>query len=127
MATVLVAEVALRVVLAFTVGPDLLTHGSWPGAGEAVAGELEHFQLEFDPRVALGVVMAAGGYPVEYAKGDVISGLDKRLVDVMELVTGSAAVRDPSRIVDPFKGKSDRGQGSDNDKGKYRCPQQLGS
>ncbi|SFU77496.1 phosphoribosylamine--glycine ligase [Xenorhabdus koppenhoeferi] len=29
----------------------------------------------WDPRPALGVVLAAGGYPANYAKGDVISGL----------------------------------------------------
>ena len=43
----------------------------------AVAGELTESQLHFDPRVALGVVMAAGGYPQQYDRGDVISGLDE--------------------------------------------------
>ena len=33
---------------------------------KAVSGELKDYHLEFDERVALGVVMAAGGYPVEY-------------------------------------------------------------
>lgn len=33
-------------------------------------------QIEFDDRVALTVVMAAGGYPVSYHKGDEITGLD---------------------------------------------------
>ena len=47
----------------------------------AVAGRLAESQLHFDPRVALGVVMAAGGYPQEYDRGDVISGLDKELAD----------------------------------------------
>ena len=32
--------------------------------------------IEFDDRAALGVVLAAGGYPDSYAKGKVISGLD---------------------------------------------------
>lgn len=31
--------------------------------------------IEWDPRPALGVVLAAGGYPADYAKGDVISGI----------------------------------------------------
>ncbi len=30
----------------------------------------------WDPRPAIGVVLAAGGYPASYRKGDVISGLD---------------------------------------------------
>ncbi len=36
---------------------------------------LDQVEVEWDDRVALGVVMAAGGYPVGYDKGDVISGL----------------------------------------------------
>ncbi len=47
----------------------------------ALDQELAGFELEFDPRTALGVVMAAGGYPAHYAKGDVISGLDDTLED----------------------------------------------
>ncbi len=30
---------------------------------------------QWDPRAAIGVVLAAGGYPEAYAKGDVISGI----------------------------------------------------
>ena len=44
----------------------------------ALAGRLESVQLQWDPRVALAVVMAAGGYPLSYAKGDPITGLDRR-------------------------------------------------
>ncbi len=56
----------------------------------ALAGALESYQLDFDERTALGVVMAAGGYPGEYAKGDVISGLDKELVDTKVFHAGTA-------------------------------------
>jgi phosphoribosylamine--glycine ligase len=41
----------------------------------ALDGCLDQTQAEWDDRVALGVVMAAGGYPAGYRKGDVISGL----------------------------------------------------
>lgn len=41
----------------------------------AINGKLDSTQAEWDPRVSLGVVMAAGGYPFDYRKGDVISGL----------------------------------------------------
>lgn len=41
----------------------------------AVDGKLDQTQIEFDPRAAVGVVLAAGGYPDDYRKGDVISGL----------------------------------------------------
>jgi phosphoribosylamine--glycine ligase len=41
----------------------------------AIDRRLADARVEWDPRVALGVVMAAGGYPLAYDKGDVISGL----------------------------------------------------
>ncbi len=41
----------------------------------ALAGRLHEMQVEWDDRTALGVVLAAGGYPDTYHKGDVISGL----------------------------------------------------
>jgi phosphoribosylamine--glycine ligase len=39
-------------------------------------GDLDERDAVWDMRAALGVVMAAGGYPASYAKGKVISGLD---------------------------------------------------
>ena len=41
----------------------------------ACAGKLDSMQINFDSRAAVGVVLAAGGYPDDYRKGDVISGL----------------------------------------------------
>ena len=55
----------------------------------AVAGKLADVQLQFDPRVALGVVMAAGGYPARYESDDVISGLDKELADTKVFHAGT--------------------------------------
>jgi phosphoribosylamine--glycine ligase len=43
----------------------------------AVDGELAGARMEWDERAALGVVLAAGGYPGSYDKGDAISGLDR--------------------------------------------------
>jgi phosphoribosylamine---glycine ligase len=43
---------------------------------EAVAGRLDHARCDWDPRPALGVVLAADGYPDDYRKGDRITGLD---------------------------------------------------
>jgi len=43
----------------------------------AIDGRLDRIQPEWDPRAALGVVMAAGGYPDQFRKGDLISGLDR--------------------------------------------------
>ncbi len=39
-------------------------------------GSLESVSATWDSRAALGVVMAAGGYPASYAKGKTIAGLD---------------------------------------------------
>lgn len=43
----------------------------------ALTGRLDQYDLDWDPRPAVGVVMAAGGYPDRYTKGDVITGLPK--------------------------------------------------
>ncbi|MEA3151427.1 MAG: phosphoribosylamine---glycine ligase [Gammaproteobacteria bacterium] len=42
----------------------------------ALGGALEGIETRWDSRAALGVVMAAGGYPDGYRRGDPISGLD---------------------------------------------------
>ena len=42
----------------------------------ACKGELEGKTIEFDERAAVGVVLAAGGYPGSYDKGDVITGFE---------------------------------------------------
>ena len=56
----------------------------------ALSQDLANTQLMFDSRVALGIVMAAGGYPLDYAKGDVISGMEKELVDTKVFHAGTA-------------------------------------
>lgn len=43
----------------------------------ALKGELDKSTTEWDERAAVGVVLAAGGYPEAYNKGDVINGLDE--------------------------------------------------
>lgn len=40
-------------------------------------GSLSAHGVEWDPRAALGVVLASGGYPEGYAKGKTITGLDE--------------------------------------------------
>lgn len=41
----------------------------------ALDGQLDKTSAQWDSRAALGVVLAAGGYPASYPKGDVITGL----------------------------------------------------
>lgn len=43
--------------------------------------KLDTAEIAFDKRAAVGVVMAAGGYPGSYNKGDVISGLETNKAD----------------------------------------------
>ncbi|QGZ30055.1 phosphoribosylamine--glycine ligase [Stutzerimonas stutzeri] len=42
----------------------------------ALAKALDKVEAQWDPRPSLGVVLAAGGYPGDYRKGDVIRGLE---------------------------------------------------
>ncbi|MDX1574352.1 MAG: phosphoribosylamine--glycine ligase [Methylophaga sp.] len=42
----------------------------------ALEKRLDSITADWDERAAIGVVMAAGGYPDDYRKGDVINGLD---------------------------------------------------
>ena len=42
----------------------------------ALDGRLHEVEVQWDPRVALGVVMAAAGYPGSVTSGDAIEGLD---------------------------------------------------
>ena len=41
----------------------------------ALEGKLDTQQTTWDPRPSVGIVLAAGGYPGSYNKGDIISGL----------------------------------------------------
>lgn len=41
----------------------------------ALDGKLDQVESIWDPRASIGIVLAAGGYPADYRKGDVISGL----------------------------------------------------
>ncbi|MCJ8170172.1 phosphoribosylamine--glycine ligase [Atopomonas sediminilitoris] len=42
----------------------------------ALAKALDKIEAQWNPQPSLGVVLAAGGYPADYAKGAVINGLD---------------------------------------------------
>jgi phosphoribosylamine--glycine ligase len=42
----------------------------------ALDGKLDQIQARFDTRASVGVVLAAGGYPANYSKGDEIDGLE---------------------------------------------------
>jgi phosphoribosylamine--glycine ligase len=60
---------------------DLLMH--------ATDGTLDKVELEWDRRIALGVVMAADGYPLDPRKGDVVAGLPVEAPDAMVFHAGT--------------------------------------
>ncbi len=56
----------------------------------AVAGTLNEIELDWDRRTALGVVMAASGYPDAPRKNDVITGIPEETEDSMSFHAGTA-------------------------------------
>ena len=56
----------------------------------ATSEGLDKIELEWDRRVALGVVLAAGGYPMSPRKGDAITGLPADEADGMVFHAGTA-------------------------------------
>ncbi|PPE71509.1 phosphoribosylamine--glycine ligase [Caldimonas thermodepolymerans] len=56
----------------------------------ATDGTLDQVELQWDRRAALGVVMAAQGYPLQPRKGDVITGLPAPQPDAMVFHAGTA-------------------------------------
>jgi phosphoribosylamine---glycine ligase len=65
------------------------------GARGALAGHT----CEWDPRAAVGVVMAAGGYPGSYRKGDAIEGLEAAEATGCKVFHAGSAEDDQGRIV----------------------------
>jgi len=63
----------------------------------ATSGKLDTVELEWDRRAALGVVMAAGGYPLNPKKGDLITGLPKPEDDAVVFHAGSVLEGDEVR------------------------------
>ena len=60
----------------------------------ATSGKLDEVELQWDRRVALGVVLAAGGYPLSPKKGDLITGLPKPTDEVVVFHAGTVAEGD---------------------------------
>ncbi len=64
----------------------------------ALEGRLDRAHAEWDPRTALGVVLAAGGYPGAYRKGDAIEGLSQADAPDTKVFHAGTALRD-GRVV----------------------------
>ncbi|NQY27325.1 MAG: phosphoribosylamine--glycine ligase [Piscirickettsiaceae bacterium] len=60
----------------------------------ALDGKLDTIDVQWDSRAAVGVVLAAGGYPDSYKKGDVINGLDIADTDDAKVFHAGTASKD---------------------------------
>ncbi len=60
----------------------------------AIDGELAGKTTDWDERCAVGVVLAAGGYPASYNKGDAISGLPQSEVEGEKVFHAGTALKD---------------------------------
>ncbi len=60
----------------------------------ALEGRLDSERTEWDPRASLGVVLAAGGYPSSYRKGDMISGLPQEETEGEKVFHAGTAMQD---------------------------------
>lgn len=60
----------------------------------ALDGRLDQLQAEWDPRTALGVVLAAAGYPGDYRTGDVIHGVPPADAPDTKVFHAGTALRD---------------------------------
>jgi len=65
----------------------------------AIDGKLDTVTAQWDERAAVGVVMAAGGYPDEYRKADVISGLDKAQAEDLKVFHAGTAVNNNNEVI----------------------------
>ena len=64
---------------------DVLMAATEPGPH----GKLDEVELQWDRRTALGVVLAAHGYPLSPRKGDVITGIPKDAEDACVFHAGT--------------------------------------
>jgi phosphoribosylamine--glycine ligase len=60
-------------------------------------GKLDHVELSWDRRIALGVVLAAHGYPMQPRKGDLITGVPNETEDSCVFHAGTTMAADGLR------------------------------
>lgn len=65
----------------------------------AIDGRLDRIQPQWDARVALGVVLAAGGYPLDYRKGDAITGLDAANTETTRVFHAGTRRREDGTVI----------------------------
>ena len=63
-----------------------------------IDGRLSEQRADWDPRAALGVVMAAGGYPAAYDKGAIIDGLPRLANDSCKVFHAGTAINEDAIV-----------------------------
>ena len=66
----------------------------------AIDGRLDEVEARWDARAALGVVMAADGYPGSYRRGDPIRGLPRSGAGLTKVFHAGTALRDGQVVTD---------------------------
>jgi phosphoribosylamine--glycine ligase len=61
---------------------------------DAIDGKLDSAETQWDERTSIGIVLAAGGYPESYDKGDVISGLENTETESTKVFHAGTAEKD---------------------------------
>jgi phosphoribosylamine--glycine ligase len=65
---------------------------------QALNQKLDVTTADWDPRTSLGVVLAAGGYPESYNKGDIISGLESTETDTTKVFHAGTTEKDDAVV-----------------------------
>ncbi len=66
---------------------------------DCLDGRLAQVRLDWDTRVALGIVVAAGGYPDHYQNGKPISGLDADFPDTVKVFHAGTRLDDAGQVL----------------------------
>ncbi len=61
---------------------------------DAINSKLDNAETQWDNRTAIGIVLAAGGYPDSYEEGDVISGLENTETESTKVFHAGTAEKD---------------------------------
>jgi len=61
---------------------------------DAIDGKLDEAETQWDERTSIGIVLAAGGYPDSYDKGDIISGLENTETESTKVFHAGTAEKD---------------------------------
>ncbi|MDG6774877.1 phosphoribosylamine--glycine ligase [Thiomicrorhabdus sp. ZW0627] len=65
----------------------------------AIDGKLDTVDAKWDSRAALGVVMAAGGYPDDYRKADIISGLENANAEDLKVFHAGTSLNENGDVI----------------------------